>query len=199
MKKTIVSAALVVASFIYILSRNNVAAPAAQVAVSANTVPSAPVSTPASSPAQEPASQTTTASAPTRSGRRGRKVQTPVPATQTTTTTTPAPISTPVATPKSTTNSLYNDGTYTGSAADAYYGNVQVQVTVSGGVITNVTFLQKPGDRSTSVYINSQATPILASEAIKAQSASVNAVSGATDTSQAFKQSLSSALTQAKA
>ena len=93
----------------------------------------------------------------------------------------------------------YTDGTYTGSVADAYYGNVQVQVTIQSGSITAVDFLQYPSDRSTSRYINGQATPILAQEAIKAQSASVNGVSGASDTSQAFVQSLSSALAQAKA
>ncbi len=108
---------------------------------------------------------------------------------------TTAPTPAPVAKPKG----QYADGTYTGSAADAYYGYVQVQVTVAGGKITNVAFLQYPSDRSTSRYINSQATPMLASEAISAQNANVNIISGATDTSMAFQQSLASALVQAKA
>ena len=94
--------------------------------------------------------------------------------------------------------STYKDGTYTGSAADALYGNIQVQATISGGKITNVTFLQAPNDRSRSVEINSQADPLLAQEAIAAQSANVNIVSGATDSSQAFIQSLTAALAQAK-
>lgn len=93
----------------------------------------------------------------------------------------------------------YKDGTYTGNVADAFYGNVQVQATVSGGKITDVAFLQYPGDRSTSVRINSQAMPMLKQEAIQAQSAQVDGVSGATDTSKAFIESLSSALNQAKA
>lgn len=92
----------------------------------------------------------------------------------------------------------YKDGTYTGDAADAYYGNIQVQVMVSGGKITDVTFLQYPNDRGESVRINSQAMPMLKQEAIQAQSAQVDGVSGATDTSQAFVQSLTSALNQAK-
>lgn len=91
----------------------------------------------------------------------------------------------------------YKDGTYTGSTADAYYGNVQVQATVSGGKITHVTFLQFPNTHSTSVYINQQAMPYLQQEAIAAQSANVNIISGATYTSQAFIQSLGSALSQA--
>jgi len=123
--------------------------------------------------------------------------QTPVqtaPVPVTTPTPTPAPTPVPVQAPQG----QYVNGTYTGDAANAYYGNVQVQVTVSGGKIADVQFLQYPSDRSTSRYINSQAMPILTSEAIQAQSAQVNGVSGASDTSAAFQQSLSSALSQAQ-
>lgn len=91
----------------------------------------------------------------------------------------------------------YKSGTYTGSVADAFYGNVQVQVTISGGKITDVKFLQYPNDRGTSRMINSQAMPLLTQEAIQAQSALVDGVSGATATSGAFIESLSSALQQA--
>ncbi len=122
-------------------------------------------------------------------------VSTPTPVSKPTPVYIPTPV--PVIVPKAT--GQYVDGTYTGSAADAYYGTVQVQVTVSGGKMTDVTFLQHPGGRSTSVYINSQAMPILSSEAIAAQSAQVDGVSGASDTSAAFQQSLASALSQAKA
>lgn len=93
---------------------------------------------------------------------------------------------------------MYADGTYTGQRYDAFYGFVQVQATIKSGKITSVRFLQYPNDRQNSIEINSYATPILAQEAISAQSANVNIVSGATDTSDAFKLSLSSALTQAK-
>jgi uncharacterized protein with FMN-binding domain len=110
-------------------------------------------------------------------------------------TATPRPVI-PTATPKP--NSPYRDGSYTGSAADAFYGNIQVQVTISGGRITNVQFLQYPNDRGTSIQINQQADPILAQEAIQAQSANVDIVSGATDSSAAFIQSMQSALNQAK-
>lgn len=110
-------------------------------------------------------------------------------------TATPQPVI-PTATPKP--SSQYKDGNYTGAAADAFYGNIQVQVTISGGKITNVQFLQYPNDRDTSIAINQQADPILAQEAIQSQSANVDIVSGATDSSQAFIQSMQSALTQAK-
>ncbi len=161
MKKTIISAALVVASLIYVFSKNSaesVTPVAVTTTVSSNTAP----------------------------------VSAPVVVTKTEGAPPPSPV-------KSVSASGYTDGTYTGAVADAYYGNVQVEVTIQNGTITNVNFLQYPSDRSTSRYINGQATPILAQEAIKAQSASVDGVSGATDTSQAFKQSLQSALSQAKA
>jgi uncharacterized protein with FMN-binding domain len=99
----------------------------------------------------------------------------------------------------STTNALYKDGTYTGSVADAFWGNVQVQVVTQKGSITNISFLQYPNERDRSVMINSYADPQLISEAIQAQSATVDIVTGATDSSEAFMQSLSDALSQAKA
>lgn len=99
----------------------------------------------------------------------------------------------------SSSTTSYKDGSYTGSIANAYYGNVQVQVTISGGKITNVQFLSYPNDNPNSQSINEQATPYLKQEAIQAQTANVNVISGATLTSQAFVQSMSSALNQAKA
>jgi len=126
-------------------------------------------------------------------------------------TTTPITSVTPtgtVATPTGTTGSTgatgstsgtYKDGTYTGSVADAYFGSVQVAVNITAGKISNVTFLQYPNDRGTSKQINAGAMPRLSAEAVAAQSANVNIVSGATQTSQAFEQSLQAALSQAAA
>jgi uncharacterized protein with FMN-binding domain len=94
---------------------------------------------------------------------------------------------------------IYNDGTYIGDSVDAYYGNVQVEAIISGGRLANVQFLDYPQDRGTSIRINDHAMPILIQEAIAAQSANVNAVSGASETSPAFVESLTSALNQAKA
>ncbi len=92
----------------------------------------------------------------------------------------------------------YKNGQYTGDVADAYYGNVQVKAIISGGKITDIQFLQYPNDRRTSIEINSQATPYLKQEAIQAQNANVDIVSGATQTSRAFRESLQSALDKAK-
>jgi len=99
-------------------------------------------------------------------------------------------------TPQQTTGQ-YKNGNYTGSAANAYYGYIQVQAVIQGGKLTDVQILQYPSDRSTSVYINGQALPYLKQEAIQAQSSNVNIISGASDTSQAFIESLASALSQA--
>jgi len=103
---------------------------------------------------------------------------------------TPTPTSIP-------TQSGYKNGQYTGNSVDAYYGNIQVKITISGGKIADVQFLDYPQDRATSRMINSQAMPYLKQEAIQAQSAQVDIVSGATDSSLAFRQSLQSALNQA--
>ncbi len=104
-------------------------------------------------------------------------------------------VATPTPTPRA---SQYKDGTFTGTVADAFYGNVQIQVVVTGGKIAQVNFLQYPNDQRTSEFINQQAMPILQSEAIAAQSEKVSGVSGASATSQAFEQSLANALKQAR-
>jgi uncharacterized protein with FMN-binding domain len=88
-------------------------------------------------------------------------------------------------------------GQFTGAVADTMYGPVQVQITVSGGQVTEVTALQLPSDRRRSEEISQYAGPILRTEALRAQSAHVDAVSGATYTSQGYEQSLQSALDQA--
>ena len=105
-------------------------------------------------------------------------------------------------TPDTTSNTigaLYKDGSYTGSVADAQWGNIQVQAIIQGGKLTNVQFLQYPNERNRSININNYADPQLASEAIQAQSATVDIISGATDSSNAFIQSLTDALSQARA
>jgi uncharacterized protein with FMN-binding domain len=78
-----------------------------------------------------------------------------------------------------------------------YYGVVQVKAVVKNGALASVQFLQYPNDRQESLRKSQHAMPILSSEAVSAQSANVDAVSGASETSAAFVQSLSSALSQA--
>ena len=131
---------------------------------------------------------------------------TPKPSALPPTTSSPPPTTTPLATlsptltpkPTATPAGLYRDGSYTGSVADAFYGNVQVKAIIQGGKIADVQFLQYPSDRSTSREINAQAMPYLTQEAIQSQNSNVDIVSGATQTSKAFRVSLASALAQAK-
>jgi uncharacterized protein with FMN-binding domain len=92
----------------------------------------------------------------------------------------------------------YKNGTYNGSVQDAFYGSLQVQAVIANGKISDVIFLQYPNDNRTSQYVNAQADPMLKQEAIQAQSAQINGVSGASASSQAFQASLADALSQAK-
>ena len=94
-------------------------------------------------------------------------------------------------------SSKYKDGTYTGETVDVGFGPVQVQAVVSGGKLTAVNFLQMPSDQHHSQEIAAQAEPILKSEALAAQSASIDTVSGATQDSDGFVKSLTAALSQA--
>ncbi len=114
----------------------------------------------------------------------------------------PTPSSTPFPTPESSAGippiSKYKNGEYTGNVADAFYGNIQVKAIISNGQITDIQFLQYPSDRRTSIEINTQAMPYLKQEAIQTQSEQVDIVSGATDSSRAFIESLGSALAKAK-
>ncbi|MEV8594171.1 FMN-binding protein [Streptomyces sp. NPDC052012] len=90
------------------------------------------------------------------------------------------------------------DGTVTGDAAQTQYGAVQVRLTVSGGKITKAEAVQAPkGGQSD--QITSNAVPKLNQAAVTAQSADIDAVSGATYTSTGYKKSLQSALDKAKA
>jgi uncharacterized protein with FMN-binding domain len=89
-------------------------------------------------------------------------------------------------------------GQVTGSAVDVGYGTVQVQVTIQSGTITDVQTIQLPGGGH-SGQVSSYAAPQLRSEALQAQSAKIDTISGATYTSQGYIQSLQSALTQAGA
>ena len=95
-----------------------------------------------------------------------------------------------------------HNGQYTGQDITTRFGDVQVQITVSNGRITDVEAPLLPSDRARSVEINQAAGPVLRNEALQAlstRSASIDIVSGATYTSDAYVQSLQSALDEAHA
>jgi uncharacterized protein with FMN-binding domain len=88
-------------------------------------------------------------------------------------------------------------GGIVGAAQDTRYGPVQVRILVRGGKLVDVTAVQLPANEARSVQINATAAPLLRSEALAASSASVDVVSGATVTSDAYAASLRSALAKA--
>ena len=85
-------------------------------------------------------------------------------------------------------------GTYPGSVVQTRFGSVQVQITVQAGKITDVTALQLTDAERKSVQISNRAAPLLRAEVIKAQSAQVQTIGGATVTSDAYLSSLQAAL-----
>ena len=102
--------------------------------------------------------------------------------------------------PSSPTGSDDGSGTttaersYQGEVAETRWGPVQVAVTVAGGRITEVEVLAHPTGSRRSDDINAYALPILRKDALKAQSADVDTVSGATVTSNGYRQSLQAAI-----
>ncbi|MET3950448.1 FMN-binding protein [Arthrobacter sp. UYEF36] len=85
-------------------------------------------------------------------------------------------------------------GTYAGNVVQTRFGAVQVQITVKAGAITDVTALQLTDNDRKSVQISNRAAPALRAAVIKAQSAQVQTISGATVTSDAYLSSLQAAL-----
>lgn len=111
---------------------------------------------------------------------------------------TPTPSAAPSGNPTpSPTPSGPKDGTYTGQDVQTQFGDVQVKVTISGGKITDVQPLQLPFDRPRSAEISQAAAPMLHDEVLQAQSAQIDLLGGATFTSDAYAQSVQSALNQA--
>jgi uncharacterized protein with FMN-binding domain len=84
------------------------------------------------------------------------------------------------------------------SAVEAnQYGNVQLKVTVRAGKLTAVQAVQLPQNDGKSVQINAYAEPVLQQSALTAQNSRIDAVSGATYTSESYKLALQSALDKA--
>jgi uncharacterized protein with FMN-binding domain len=86
----------------------------------------------------------------------------------------------------------------TGSSVRTRYGNVEVQVVFTGTQITDVVPVQLPDSNGVDQQIDQQVVPILIQETLTAQNANIQAVSGATYTSDGYIRSLQSALDKAK-
>jgi uncharacterized protein with FMN-binding domain len=90
-----------------------------------------------------------------------------------------------------------SSATFTGGVADTRWGPVQVEITVQGGKITQSRAVQYPQNNGRDQEINGFALPVLNQEVVQQQSAAIDAVSGATVTSDGYLQSLQSAIDQA--
>ncbi|MDP9102137.1 MAG: FMN-binding protein [Actinomycetota bacterium] len=84
--------------------------------------------------------------------------------------------------------------TVNGAAFDTRYGPVQVQIKVQGRRIVSADAIVYPQESQRDQEINAQAVPQLNDETLKAQSAQIDTVSGATYTSDGYRQSLQSAI-----
>ncbi|TLQ48600.1 FMN-binding protein [Streptomyces marianii] len=84
-----------------------------------------------------------------------------------------------------------------GDVAGTQYGDVQVRLTVSGGRVTAAEAVKAPDSDANSRKIAADAVPKLNQAAVAAQSAEIDAVSGATYTSEGYTRSLQSALDKA--
>ncbi len=87
--------------------------------------------------------------------------------------------------------------TVTGPSVPTEWGQVQVEITVTGSQVTDVQVLQYPNDNPKDQQINAYALPILVDETLQAQDANISMVSGATVTSVGYLQSLQAALDEA--
>ncbi|MBL7488021.1 FMN-binding protein [Frankia sp. AgB1.9] len=129
--------------------------------------------------------------------------QAPSPTVAAAATASPATVGTPTATTGvgtvsgSTGAASSTPRTVVGDVEDTHYGPVQVELIVAGGKITNVIALQLPNQERRDIEISSQAVPILRQEVLAAQSAKIDAVSGASFTSSGYAWSVQSAIDKA--
>ena len=174
MRRTVYSLLALVTLALSVLSFRASSVPAAAGEGTATTTVAAPATTAGPTPARS-ASASTSASSPA-----------------------PGSASSPASSASASSATGLADGTYTGSAVSTRYGTVQVQIAVSGGVLTLADAVTAPsGDRHTE-QISASAIPVLNREAVAAGSASIQMVSGATFTSTGYLTSLQSALDQAQ-
>lgn len=141
--------------------------------------PAAPTSHRSSSPTTAPPATSTTSTTSTPgSGPSGAGSTTTAPSSTTSTTTAPA------------------TRTVTGKVEPYGYGQLRVRATMTGGRLTDVKVVTLQTAETYSQQLAAQVIPMLRSQALKAQSARINGISGATYTSEAFALSLQAALSK---
>ena len=142
----------------------------------------------------DPTPAATTSSKPTSSA---TKDATPVATKSATPVATKSSAVTASATPSATkaTSGKAASGTFLGDPSTMRYGTVQVQITISGGKITDAQAVQAPSGRDQ--RYTDMAVPVMRQKTLAAQSANITGVSGASYTSYAWYISLQSALKKA--
>lgn len=111
------------------------------------------------------------------------------------------PVTNPAAAPPSTprtTVAAPATRTINGPVVTTQFGDVQVSIRVAGNRIVDVQALQLPSDRARSQRISAYAGPSLRIEALRAQSANIDLVSGASYTTDGYIESLQGALDAAR-
>lgn len=159
----------------------------------AATTPSASAATPKATTAKKKKVSKKKVAAAKTSTKTTTTTQTPTAAATTPAATTPAPAKSTAPAPAPATKKV--SGTFTGSVVNVNYGNVQVQITVVDGKITDAQALQAPTGRSD--RFTQYALPILRSQTLAAQGSNIQGASGASYTSYGWYTSLQSALAKA--
>jgi len=164
---------------------------------SATTVPTVsatPVQTQSTSPAPTPTPTPTHTQTPTPTPT-PTHTQTPTPTPTPTHTQTPTPTPTPTKTATPTPTVKSTSGIFTGPVVNVNYGNVQVEITVLNGKITDARALQAPSGRNDR-YTN-YALPLLKQQTLAAQSTNIQGASGASYTTYGWRKSLQGAMAKA--
>ena len=160
----------------------------------------AAVSSAAAAPSQAPAASTSASAAPAQSATATKpaaiKKATNKPASKATTNSnTNSVAATTDPTPAAVAAPAGINGTFTGPSIFVQYGNVQVQITVVNGRITDAKAVVAPSGKNDR-YTN-MAVPVLKKQTLAAQSANIQGVSGASYTSYGWYTSLQGALAKA--
>jgi uncharacterized protein with FMN-binding domain len=121
----------------------------------------------------------------------------PATGAQSSTSSTPAAAGSAAAASKGGTGDAAGARTVTGAVDNTQYGPMQVEVILQGHKITDVKVLQQTNTGTESQQIDANAIPQLTRETLTAQSARIDAVSGASYTSAGYIKSLQSALDKA--
>jgi uncharacterized protein with FMN-binding domain len=145
--------------------------------------------TSSASPATTTTSKVTTSAKPVATKPSSIQSATAKPAATQSSTAEPAPAATKA------TNGKATNGPFVGDPSTMRYGTVQVQITISGGKITDAQAIQAPSGRDQ--RYTDRAVPVMRQKTLAAQSSNITGVTGASFTAYAWYVSLQSALKKA--